>query len=88
MRVRCGITVAIVMLAGCSAGPAAEQRYETVAATNDSQAICVEGRKVTEAYLTDGNQPEYRRWKQRSDVECNGAALTRQLGMSDPPATR
>jgi hypothetical protein len=80
MRKRFLLLMVGVALAGCGAGPAAQRRYDTAVAANDQDAICVEGRKVADNYLSSGDAEAYKLWKARSETQCANNEYDKQRG--------
>jgi len=67
------LAMILVPLAACSKGPAAEKRYEVVAHGGTEAEKCAEAGKVADAYLSDGDEVAYRRWRLEKTVACLAA---------------
>lgn len=71
---------AVLTLIGCSsAGSDAEKRYGIVSHGDDSQATCDAAHRVMDGYLKDENEPKYKEWSERAEMDCASARL-RALG--------
>jgi len=74
--------VALLALTGCEKASAkAEQEAAMVEKTGDEAATCAAKRKVADAYLSEGNEAEYKTAKLYADTSCLSYQLRRQNGV-------
>lgn len=72
----------VLLLFGCaSESERAEERYRMVErAKGTDQEQCEAANKIVAAYLQEGNEPQYRRWKPIAEVNC----LNARIGSAEP----
>ncbi len=62
-----------IITVGCSEGPGAEKRYQTVARSGSAQEKCAAARDAQQAYLKDGNEAKYKDMQLVANIECMAA---------------
>lgn len=81
---RGGVMVATLLLAACSEGSSAEKQYNVMSRAGGSSAdLCAQARKVSQAYLEDGNAEKYKHWREYSSEQCAVARLLRGTPYDD-----
>lgn len=67
----------VLMLAGCSnAAEQAEKQYEIVVRSGTPSEKCEAAKKVQAAYLSAGDEKNYREWQMQAQGECTLAKFT------------
>lgn len=71
MRTFCILAAALALSSCAKESEAAEKRYKMVERNGGTKAeLCIESRKVADAYLSEDDERSYRLWKGLSDSTC------------------
>ena len=63
--------LAVATLASCAKESAREEeRYQMIGAAGSPRDRCTQARKVSDAYLKEGNKQRYHEWALRADLNC------------------
>jgi len=81
-----GVIVAIALYGtvmsspfGSSEGNIAADTYRSLSSSWNPAQQCTEAGQVASAYLRDGDDANYKVWKEQETIACNSAAICRQL---------
>ena len=70
------LLIGLLLVAGCSSEvEKATARFDTAERAKDNAAMCREGKKVADAYLSAQDAAKYRQWSTTADVYCLTAEL-------------
>jgi hypothetical protein len=67
--------IALSSCRGHSRGQDEEKRYSIVSQSGTADQLCDEAQRVQAAYLQDGDQPNYERWRGNAKRDCAMARL-------------